>query len=327
MTYQVRCPNIQATQWSVFTAVAPNFSGQNQTRSQMIPKPVETREKSPQGREVFGAVLNGQGPLVNTLQVAVTYEATLFSRVLRPLPSGENAPKVSPLTPAEQKNYLASRGDINHATAPFSSWLTQQGLRREKTETDLDFAYRAYLHLKNLMDYDYQPLTSRVATHVCAAGKTDCGGLSILFVSVMRAAGIPARVLYGRWAVSAKPDSRLGNTPYYQWHVKSEFFAKDIGWVPVDLSGGVEFDKKNPKNLDHFGNDPGDFLTFHFDPNLVVESVLFGPKPVHNLQYPMWWWTGTGSTDPKNITEGWQVAEIGSDKPTPDPQNISKLKR
>lgn len=324
MTYQVRCPNMQATQWSVFTAVAPSFSGQNQTTSRMIPKPVETREKSPQAREILGTVLKGQGPLVNTLQVGVTYEATLFSRVLRPLPQGSTAPKVIPLTPLEQKNYLASRGDINHATAPFTSWLTQQNLRREKDESDLDFAYRAYLHLKGIMEYDYQPLTSRVATHVCAAGRTDCGGLSILFVSVMRAAGIPARVLYGRWAESAKPDSRLGSTPYYQWHVKSEFFAKDIGWIPVDLSGGVEFDKNNPRNLDHFGNDPGNFITFHFDPNLVVDSVLFGPKQVHNLQYPMWWWTGSGSADPKNITEGWQVAELFPDRPKPDQGKASR---
>ena len=307
LSYQVHCPNMAASKWSVFAAIAPNSPGQDQTRTQMVPQPSESREQSPENREIIGLVLPGQGPTANTLSVSVTYEATLYSRVLKPIVPSDKVPPVQPLRPVDRTNYLASRGDINHGSAEFGAWLTREKLRREKAEPDIPFAGRVYRRLKMLFQYDYQPLSSRVATQVCKAGKSDCGGLSILFVSVMRANGIPARVLYGRWATSADPSSTLGKTPYYQWHVKSEFFAREAGWVPVDLSGAVESDKKDPESLAYFGNDPGDFITFHFNPNLVIDSALFGPKPVHNLQYPMWWWTGQGSTDPKRITEGWQV--------------------
>ena len=310
LNYQVHCPNMVASKWSVCAAIAPNFPGQDQTRTQMVPQPVESRDQSPESREIVGLVLSGQGALVNTLPVSITYEATLFSRVLRPVEPDTTPAPVPPLRNSDRANYLASRGDINHASPEFGTWLTREKLRREKTESDIDFAGRVYLRLKMLLQYDYQPLSSRVATHVCKVGKTDCGGHSILFVAVMRASGIPARVLYGRWATSAEPNSTLGKTPYYQWHVKSEFYAREAGWVPVDLSGAVEYDKKDPKSLAYFGNDPGDFLTFHFNPNLVIDSGLFGKKPVHNLQYPMWWWTGQGSAEPKQITEGWQVTTV-----------------
>lgn len=310
LSYQIHCPNMVASQWSVFAAIAPNFPGQDQTRTQMVPGPVESRDQSPENREIIGLVLPGKGNQINTLSVTVTYEATLYSRVLRPLTSGEKAPPVAPLRQVDRTHYLASRGDINHASAEFGNWLQREKLRREKGESDTSFAGRAYLHLKRQMRYDYQPLSSRVATQVCKAGKSDCGGLSILFVAVMRANGIPARVLYGRWASSAKPSSTLGKTPYYQWHVKSEFHARDVGWVPVDLSGAVEGNAKDPDSLAFFGNDPGDFITFHFNPNLVIDSGLFGPKPVHNLQYPMWWWTGQGSAEPKRLVEDWQVSTV-----------------
>ena len=312
LSYQIHCPNMVASKWSAYAAIAPNFPGQDQTRTQMVPAPVESRDQSPENREIIGLVLPGQGSQVNTLSVTVTYEATLYSRVLRPRVPGDKVPTVTPLRPVDRTNYLASRGDINHAAAEFGNWLQREKLRREKGEADTTFAGRAYLHLKRLMRYDYQPLSSRVATQVCKAGKSDCGGLSILFVAVMRANAIPARVLYGRWASSAKPSSTLGNTPYYQWHVKSEFHARDVGWVPVDLSGAVEANARDPDSMAFFGNDPGDFITFHFNPNLIIDSGLFGPKPVHNLQYPMWWWTGQGSADPKRLVEDWQVSTVSN---------------
>lgn len=307
LSYTVHCPNMVASQWSVFAAIAPNFPGQDTTRTQMTPQPTEQRDKSPENREIIGLVTPAT---LTTLPVTITYEATLYSRILKTLGPDESAPPIVPLRPQDQKNYLASRGDIDHTSAAFTAWLAKNKLKRDKGESDLDFARRAYLFLKNQFEYDYKPLASRITTFVIKAGKTDCGGLSILFTATMRANNIPARVLYGRWAVSAKPNSKLGGTPYYQWHVKCECFIQEVGWLPVDLSGAVEFDKKAPQSLAYFGNDPGTFLTFHFDPNLTIDSGLYGLKPVHNLQYPMWWWTGKGSADQKRILEDWQVVEL-----------------
>jgi transglutaminase-like putative cysteine protease len=65
-----------------------------------------------------------------------------------------------------------------------------------------------------------------------------CGDLNALFVGLARAAGIPARDVYGiRVAPSAHGYRSLGaNSPAISkaQHCRAEFFAQGIGWVPVD---------------------------------------------------------------------------------------------
>jgi len=36
--------------------------------------------------------------------------------------------------------------------------------------------------------------------------------MAVLFVTALRAQGIPARTLAGRWAKSAKPDDKIGRS-------------------------------------------------------------------------------------------------------------------
>jgi transglutaminase-like putative cysteine protease len=65
-----------------------------------------------------------------------------------------------------------------------------------------------------------------------------CGDLNALFVGLMRAAGVPARDVYGlRVAPSEHGYRSLGvgspNVTRAQ-HCRAEFFARGIGWVPVD---------------------------------------------------------------------------------------------
>ena len=65
-----------------------------------------------------------------------------------------------------------------------------------------------------------------------------CGDLNALFVGLARAAGIPARDVYGlRVAPSAHGYRSLGiSTPAATraQHCRAEFFAEGVGWVPVD---------------------------------------------------------------------------------------------
>jgi hypothetical protein len=111
--------------------------------------------------------------------------------------------------------------------------------------------------------------------------------------------------MVGRWAQSAKKE-KLGDVDYYQWHVKAEFFADGVGWVPADLSSAVLHDKK-PDGLTFFGNDPGDFLVQHLDESLEVDSIHFGRQPILYLQIPVYWVTGQGTLDNTKRTEGWVV--------------------
>ncbi len=307
LSYSLTCPQLLANHWVVAIADAPELPGQAKPKTELVPAGKWSKEKSPLQRSIWTAVIPAKSAEQRqSIAVQVRYEATLRSRKLVPLADDELTPMVPPLADAEKKRYLASLGDIEPTQKDFVAWMKAQGYMRQPHESDLDFARRVFLGLRGQLSYDYQPEMDRKASAVCVAGKSDCGGLSVLFVTLMRANQVPARVLYGRWAVSARPDEKLNGVAYYQWHVKAEFFAEGIGWVPVDLASGILHDKSK-EGLQFFGNDRGDFLTFHVDPALSIDTKFFGVQTVGWLQLPAWWARGIGSVHPLQVREDWKV--------------------
>lgn len=310
LTYNVSCPDLMAREWVIFAAVAPELPGQVKTKTVLSPVGIAAREMSPLARGLLVArVPVNNKEMLTAVPIQVTYEATLRSRALKALPAMAAPVKVTPLSPADRKLYLAEQGDMNFKQEAFKNWLQKEKLVRGTNHDDLEFALRSFLKIRTQMTYEYTSDMDRRASAVCSMGKSDCGGLSGLFVSVMRANEIPARTLYGRWAESAEKEAKIGGVEYFQWHVKAEFFAAGIGWVPVDMAGAILHDKSR-EGLAYFGVDPGDFIAFHIDPNLTLDTGLFGLKPIHNLQTPAFWVSGTGSTNPSRTTEDWKVKPL-----------------
>ena len=128
----------------------------------------------------------------------------------------------------------------------------------------------------------------------------------------MRASKIPARVLIGHWAKSEDPNPPSQGHVAHKCHAKGEFYAQDIGWVPVDLSGAVEFDK-TPEGLRFFGHEKGDFLTLQLDHDVRYDSGLFGVKEVRRLQNARYHVKGSGDFKNVKIDHNWQVETL-SDK-------------
>jgi transglutaminase-like putative cysteine protease len=128
---------------------------------------------------------------------------------------------------------------------------------------------------------------------------------------VMRAHAVPARVLAGRWAKSSTPGAIVGDVQYYQQHVKAEFYAERIGWVPVDLSSAVERDR-SPAGLQYFGRDQGNFLTIHIDPLVQVDTLHFGRQTFTWLQGVHYYASGKGTLRHKVIEEQWRVNWLGA---------------
>ena len=122
---------------------------------------------------------------------------------------------------------------------------------------------------------------------------------------------MPARVLAGRWAKSSKPGAIVGDVQYYQQHVKAEFYAERIGWVPVDLSSAVEHDH-SPAGLQYFGRDQGNFLTIHIDPLVQVDTLHFGRQTFTWLQGVHYYASGKGTLRNKVIDEQWRVNWLGA---------------
>jgi len=303
LTRDASYPQFKATQWTVFAAQAPELPGQIKPETALEPPGEPPREKSDMHRPlVMARIQADKARSMNSMRIQLTYHATLRSRRLRKGPSR----KVADLSPEERGMYLADRGFFDFNQPEFHEWVEKHGLARKAGEGEIHCARRVFLALKAGMQYDAPLKKDFHATAVCKSGRADCGGLSVLFASILRFNNIPARTLWGRWAKSSQPGKMWFNHPYYQTHVKAEFFARGVGWVPVDVSSAILHDK-SPQGLIFFGNDPGDFITFHIDGNLEIDTRLFGIKPLGNLQTTRWWLRGDGTLADEKVTEVWDV--------------------
>ena len=151
LPYGITCPKMKATDWTIVVAQLPELPGQTKVKSTLVavpPGPTATvlKERGTLGRTMLALKIPAKTPeLKTTINVLVTYEATLRSRVLKELEPGMKAPKVADL-PAGDPQEVArpSRPSSISETAVFKKWLADEKLLREPKETDIDFARRAF---------------------------------------------------------------------------------------------------------------------------------------------------------------------------------------
>jgi len=244
-------------------------------------------------------------PYAQQFTAKVKYQATLRPRQLLPLRAGDKPAAPPVLTAAEEKASLASGALCDFDNGEFKKWLDDRKLRRGGTENEVEFGRRVFLAVTRGFAYEYKPAQDRHVSKLTAAKETDCGGMCLVFVAAMRANGVPARVLAGRWALSARAGEQDNGVAYFQTHVKAEFFARGVGWVPVDLASGRLHDKSK-EGLLFFGNDPGDFLTLHVDTDLVADT-MFGRRTVPFMQGVHFWVKGAPAGEKGISEESWQV--------------------
>jgi hypothetical protein len=310
LSYRVICPTIRAREWILFAADAPCLPGQTDVKTTVEPRCNLLQELSPEHRSVWRLRQLGSNPqAASEANLSVTYQALLMSRHLRATDASANADDAPTLNSSERRLHLLAHGSIDHQDRAFRDWLKEKQLVRKKDEEALAFARRTFLQLRQGYRYRYEAKQDRRASKLCSVNCSDCGGLATLFVATLRANGVPARALYGRWARSADPRAKLNGTAYFQWHVKTEFFVDGLGWIPADLSSAIEHDR-SPGGLRFFGHDSGDFLTLHIDPDLELNTIHFGRCEVDNLQVPAYWVYGAGSTTGAEIKEDWKVRRL-----------------
>ena len=307
-TYQVtiRAPELKAAEWLLMVPKPVDLPGQRIIRGGCQPQGVEVADLSVLHQPLWQVRVPVDDPKLQTgVKLAVTTRLELSSRKLVPRRGGP--PAAGPRLPEpERKLFLRRTGWFDYDSPVLGAWMTTKDLRRGAREGEVAFGRRVFLAQTRSCGYEYLGEQNRAASHVCAVERSDCGGLSVLFVAVMRAQGIPARIRAGRWAQSAVADQRIGRIKYFQEHVKAEFFAQGLGWVPVDVSSGVLHDK-TPAGLEYFGNDRGDFITLHLDHDLVFDTHHFGVQRMPLLQRPTYWATGRGGFSDSVMEEKWEV--------------------
>ena len=309
LTYTLTGPVLKATEWLAFMPEAPTYNGQTNPSTSLsitnLPGATvsEVIDQSAQHRPALRARVKIANPIVpSSVTVQVVYKATLLKR---DLVAGAPSTPVPALSATDRQNYLSQSYTIDYQSAAFQQWLTSNSLIKQNQETELDFGRRALQFLAVHYTYQYIPTQDHRVSSLCSTNTTDCGGASDLFVAIMRASGIPSRLLVGRWAISSTSSADV-----HQWHVKSEFFATGIGWVPIEASNAL-----GASNIDvYFGHDDGMLLVFHLDGDLLYDPLYW---PVYNsqlMQNPGCWATGSGSFDGNTTIDSWVVS---SASPTP----------
>jgi hypothetical protein len=305
LTVVFQAPRIEAQEWLVHAARLPELSGQVDLRSALPPRGRIGRELSELGRPILLATM----PVDNLkrrheLEIRVSYEATLLGRKLVERKPGEALAPIAGLDARSRRLALTDASPFDFRSQPFQEWLADHKLRRSPNEDEIEFARRVFLELKKGSKFGANEKADWLASHLCSAPKTDAGGLAIVYVSALRAGGVPARVLAGRRAEPSGLEP-LSKKPYDVIHCRAEFFAQGVGWIPADVADAVLRDK-SPEGLRYFGQDEADFVTLHVDTDLVFDTY-FGRKTVPWLQNPTFWVTGSGTFDGQKTSVDWKV--------------------
>ncbi|GIW81888.1 MAG: transglutaminase [Gemmatales bacterium] len=307
LRYAVHGPKLKAKEW-VFVMPVPGKSAA-QTDIQSISKPTSEiiADLSPLKRPLMRFRIPATNPeKQQKAAIEIAYRATLHSRRLVLVPANQAVGKGYKLTETERRYYLSPTDSIDWKSAKVQDWIKQNGLQRKQNEGAVDFARRVFQVIRAKYGYVYDFQKERKASVICDAGKTDCGGLAVLYAAVLRANGVPARLLFGRWAESAKPTNGVF---FYQWHVKSEFFDRFAGWVPVDLTLAISADKTEDGRFS-FGFDQGKFLTLHVDPDLRFDTIYYGKVTEAALQMPKVWVIGDGTFEGAQSDQSWIVKKL-----------------
>jgi len=114
----------------------------------------------------------------------------------------------------------------------------------------IDYARRCYEYVASHYNY-IKP--GKSLQKVLSNGGGDCGGFSIIYISLLRYKGIPSRPV-----IMVRPDG----TP----HVWTDFYLENYGWVPVD----VTYKQGNPAG-DFFGKYNGDGIVYTKGLNLLID--------------------------------------------------------
>lgn len=217
----VKNPSPQASTVTLVTPLlAPERSPyQELLKTDLGPYWVETDEEENVG--TFRVVV----PSDQTRQVTQTY--TLLLKPYRP---PKEAPP--PLTPEEQERYLRTEPMIE-ADHPEIQALAKKLV--QPTDSPSEKAEKILRFVRQKLRYSLRsPAANKGAVAALEARSGVCTEYTSLFVALMRAAGVPSRIVNGQILLDAKRQPAKGAWKTAERHQWAEFFDPEKGWVPVD---------------------------------------------------------------------------------------------
>jgi len=194
---------------------------------------------------------------------------------------------IQPLTPASTAAGAAGPEDLQRYLKPDRLVPLDDTIRRWAREvvdaagakTDLEMARAIYNHVVATVKYDKtgKGWGNGDIYYACDARRGNCTDFHAIFIGYARAVGIPAR-----FAIGFPLPAERGAGKISGYHCWAEFYAKGIGWVPVDASEAA----KNPARREYFfGAHDENRVEFSKGRDVVLTPRQQGP-PLNYFIYP-----------------------------------------
>jgi transglutaminase-like putative cysteine protease len=146
-------------------------------------------------------------------------------------------------------------------------------------KTDLEMARAIYNHVVATVKYDKsgKGWGRGDIYYACENRRGNCTDFHAIFIGYARALGIPAR-----FAIGFPVPADRGSGQIAGYHCWAEFYAKGIGWVPVDASEAA----KDPSRREYFfGAHDENRVEFSRGRDLVLNPPQAG-EPLNYFVYP-----------------------------------------
>jgi transglutaminase-like putative cysteine protease len=275
-TYAFTVKDIPAGAKTIRVWVPVAHTDEHQTvRLVNVKSPVQTRMGEEQEYDNHILYAEIHNPVQTTADFSLEYEVTRreFSRGdYAQLEAKDTKPGV---VPTSMERYIAPDKLI-----PTDGTIKELAVKvtGDKTGT-VAKAKAAYDYLFNTMRYDKTGTGwgRGDAVWACDAKHGNCTDFHSPFIGMMRADGIPARFDIGFPLPEGKDK---GDIPGY--HCWAEFFARNIGWVPLDIS---EAWKAKEKASYFFGTVDANRVQFSTGRDITLSPKQDGP-PLNYFVYP-----------------------------------------
>jgi transglutaminase-like putative cysteine protease len=146
-------------------------------------------------------------------------------------------------------------------------------------KTDVEMARAIYNHVVSTVKYDKsgKGWGRGDIYYACENRRGNCTDFHAIFIGYARAVGIPAR-----FAVGLPLPADRGSGQIAGYHCWAEFFAKGIGWVPIDASEAA----KDPARREYFfGAHDENRVEFTRGRDLVLNPPQTG-EPLNYFVFP-----------------------------------------
>ena len=144
-----------------------------------------------------------------------------FSKFQNPDGSWKDIPEYDKTTRDYKDNCKRSGDFVEPENATIQ--MISEKLFNESNSNKLDYAERCYNYVATHYRYLNPNTGLHSLTELLSIGGGDCANLSSIYISLLRAKGIPARHVVA-----------IGDNNNY--HVWAEFYIQDFGWIPVDVT-------------------------------------------------------------------------------------------